>query len=153
MGSPHRTALPLAFALAALAGGCGQGDPLSAEELTARGDELCAEGRERFDEIQRQPPGNASEAADQAEELVEVASEELDELEDLRPPEELSDPYDRYLEARRSALESLERGRDAASDSDAEAYASAQREVVREAEERERLARAVGFEVCGKPTR
>jgi len=152
MGSPHRIALPLAVALAALAG-CGEGDPHRADELTARGDELCAEGRERFEEIQRQPPGNAREAADQAEELVEVAGDELEELEELRPPEELSDAYDRYLEARRSALESLERGRDAASDSDAEAYASAQGEVVGEADERGRLARAVGFEVCGKPSR
>ncbi len=138
----------LAASAAALAAGCGEGDPLSAEELVSRGDEICREGADRFAEIQERPPDSAGDAAEQTEELVEVAEDDLERLEDLRPPEQLSDRYERYLEARREALETLTDGRDAAEDGDARGYEAAQTEVVREGARRRKLARAVGFKVC-----
>jgi hypothetical protein len=135
--------------LAAAVGGCGDDtDDVSAEELVSRGDEICREGRERFAEIQDHAPQSADEAREQTEELVDAASEELDELEGLRPPEEVRDAYDRYLEARSDALDLLERGRDAAADGDAGAYADAQTELEEGRRERARLARALGFRDC-----
>jgi hypothetical protein len=142
------------LALAAVMPACGEdAEQLSAQELISRGDELCREGRERFAEIQERAPVNATQAREQTEELVEVASDELDALRNLRPPEELRDSYESYLEARGSALERLEDGRDAAEDKDAEAYAEAQEEIAADAPARLKLARAVGFQVCSEPSR
>lgn len=145
-------AITTTAALAILAAGCGDdgAEQLSAEELVSRGDEICAEGAERFAEVQEQPPANASEALAQTEELVDVATGELDDLRGLRPPEELREPYDAYLAARARALELLERGRDAAEDRDADAYAKAQEEVTADQPDRLRLARAVGFKRCSR---
>ena len=138
-------------ALAAALAGCGEdGEQVSAPELIAKGDELCRQGQTRFEQIQADVPVNAIDAHEQTEELVDVASEELEELRRLRPPDELSDAYERYLEARGSALELLEQGRDAAADRDADAYAEAQSEVSADQPERMKLASAVGFQVCSR---
>jgi ElaB/YqjD/DUF883 family membrane-anchored ribosome-binding protein len=150
---PDRTSrLGEAFAIAtvaALLAGCGEeAEQVSGEELVSRGDDLCREGQESFSQIQEHPPANAKEAQSQTEELVEVATDELNALRNLRPPDELREAYDRYLEARGSALESLEAGRDAAEDQDTEAYAEAQAEITADQPQRLKLAQAVGFQVC-----
>ena len=134
-----------------LAAGCGEdSEQLSTEELVSRGDAICKQGQERFVEIQEEPPANATEAGEQASELVEVASDELDELRNLRPPDEQREAYDAYLEARDTALELLEQGRDAAEDQDAEGYAEAQAKATADQPERLKLAQAVGFQTCSK---
>jgi len=139
-------------ALSAIAIGCGEDtEQVSAEQLVSRGDAICAEGRDRFADIQSEPPANASEASDQTEELVDAATDELNDLRNLRPPDELSDSYEQYLQARGSALELLEEGRDAAKDRDAEAYAEAQTKASADQPERLKLAQAVGFKTCSKP--
>ena len=146
------TALAIALAtLAAVAGGCGSDtEQVDAEELIKRGDEICAEGRKRFDQVQAQAPANAAGAAEQTDELVTIATEELNELRNIRPPDELRERYDRYLEARGRALDLLEQGRDAAQDKDADAYRQAQAKAAAEQPERLKLARAVGFKSCSK---
>jgi hypothetical protein len=138
-----------AVALTALAG-CGDDGPeqVSAEELVSMGDEACAEGRARFAEIQAQPLRNANEAADQTRELIEAADDELNELRDLVPPEELEEPYNAYLEARVRAIEVFRQGLDAAEQDDDQAYVDAQARASAGAAKREELARAVGFSVC-----
>jgi hypothetical protein len=143
--------LPLAAlgAVLALAAGCGDDtEDVSTEELISRGDELCREGQERFAEVQEDTPANADQAREQTEELVEIASEELDELRRMRPPEDVRDRYERYLEAREEALGQLERGRDAAADGDSRGYAEAQTELADGRGERAKLARAAGFRTC-----
>jgi ElaB/YqjD/DUF883 family membrane-anchored ribosome-binding protein len=131
--------------------GCGDdAEQVTAEELVSRGDEICAEGRKRFDEVQSQSPPNASAAAEQTDQLVELATDELNELRDIRPPDELRERYERYLEARGRALELLEQGQEAAREKDADTYAEAQAEAAGAQPERLKLARAVGFKECSK---
>lgn len=142
----------IVFSLAVPLAACGDGDEqVSADELVSKGDELCRQGRERFAEIQSQPPSNASDAVDQTRDLVGVAGDELEGLRNLRPPEELQESYDRYLDARERALELLEEGRDAAEAKDADAYAEAQAEVTKGQPQRLELAQAVGFTECSRP--
>ena len=138
-------ALGLALVLAACGGGS---DPVSGEELVSEGDRICREGQERFAEIQAELPGSAGEAVEQTSGLVDSAREELDELEELEPPDDLKDPYERYLELKREALELLEEGRDAAEDQDAELYGELQGEVSAAAAERRKVAAEVGFKTC-----
>jgi hypothetical protein len=131
---------------------CGDdAEQLTAPELVSKGDAICAEGIERFAEIQADAPANPNEAAEQTDELVDAATDELNDLRNLRAPEELADTYESYLQSRGRALDLLEEGRDAAEDRDAEAYAAAQTEVTADQPERLKLAQAVGFKTCSKP--
>lgn len=124
---------------------------MTAPELISKGDAICAKGIERFADIQAEPPANPNEAAEQTNDLVDAATDELNDLRKLRPPEEFADKYESYLRARNRALELLEEGRDAAEDLDADAYAAAQTEVTADQPERLKLAQAVGFKTCSKP--
>jgi pyruvate/2-oxoglutarate dehydrogenase complex dihydrolipoamide acyltransferase (E2) component len=145
-------ALPLlAGAAVAAAIGCGGGsDEVSAEELVQQGDEICREVADGFAEIQAQPPANAREGAEQADGLLGVAEDGQERLREMDPPEELSDPYDRYLEARDEVSDLLEQGKQAAEDQDGAAYGEAQEKAVSAAPERRRLARELGFQVCSQ---
>jgi hypothetical protein len=141
-----------ATGLAVLAGcGGGGGEPLTAQQLVAQGDEICKQGQQRFAEIQSQPPANASDAVDQTEQLIDSANEELDGLRDLNPPDELSDTYSQYLDAKQEALDLLEDGRDAADDQNAKLYGELQSKVAAAGPERLKLAREVGFKICSRP--
>ncbi|MBM3666837.1 MAG: hypothetical protein FJW90_05040 [Actinobacteria bacterium] len=141
-----------AAGLALVAAGCGEdAERVSAEELIARGDAICVEGRREFERIQAQDAPNAVAVAAQVDALVEVATDELNELRTMRPPDELQERYDSYLAARGRALKLLLQGRDAAEAKDAEAYGRAQAKAAAEQQRRLELARAVGFEQCSKP--
>lgn len=146
------TAPLAAAALAAALAGCGgdNNEQVSSAELISRGDQICEQGRERFNKVQARAPANASAAVDQTDDLVEIATEQLNELRKIRPPDELSESYNKYLEARGRALELLEQGRDAAEEKDAEAYGRAQAKAAAEQPQRLKLARAVGFKQCSK---
>lgn len=143
------------------AAGCGNDDDspsssasseeLAASELIKSADKICRDGVERFAQIQSKTPSSAEEAEAQTGDLVEVASEELDELRALNPPEELSASYDAYLESRATALDQLERGRDAAADGDSEAYVEARNEANAGQPQRLKLAKAVGLKTCSQP--
>jgi hypothetical protein len=141
--------MSLALAAALVTVGCGGGPhDVTAEELVSEGDEICRLGKQRFEEIQEQPLTNSAEGVEQTEQLIEESEDELNALRDLEPPDELREPYDRYLEARGRALEFFRRGRDAAEEQDSEAYIQAQNAVAESAAERRDLARAIGFEEC-----
>jgi hypothetical protein len=145
--------IPLGLLIAALplaVGGCGSGkEEVSASELTQKADAICREEQDRFDQVQAHAPANASIAADQTKELIDVSEAASSDLGDLEPPEELRDRYDAYLEARAKATDEMKKGEEAAGDQDARAYAAAQTAVAKAAPERRRLASALGFRVCG----
>ena len=148
-------ATPL-LAAAALAG-CGPlgddggGDgPLTEEELGARGDEVCRDAQERVAEVQRDPPTSRQESIRFAEGLIAIFEDEVARLEALEPPDERVEAFDRYLEARREAIELLEQGRDAAQGDDPQGYADAQAEVAAGQVERAELARAAGLSDCSR---
>ncbi len=146
----HLAGLALTLVLA-LAGCGGGGGELTAEELVAEGDELCRTSQERYAEIQAEPPAGASAAAEQTDELIAAASDELDGLRDLEPPSELAAAYDRYLDAKQDALDLLEEGSDAAEEQDAKRYGELQSQTAAAAPKRLALAEKIGFEDCSVP--
>jgi hypothetical protein len=145
------TALPLALSMGALLG-CGGGgsEEVSADQLVAKGDQICTEERDRFEEIQSVPLTSASVGAKQAEELLASAEAAQGDLRELEPPEEIRDSYDSYLDARDEVSDLLERGRAAAEDKDGAAFGKAQEAAAAGAGKREKLARALGFKVCSQ---
>ncbi len=151
MAFPLRMAIALAAASLAAAG-CGEDGPqeVSPEELVAKGDAACRQGQERFAEVQSEPLRNANDAAGQTRRLIEAAEDELNELRDLIPPDELEEQYNEYLEARVRAIEVFKQGLDAAERDDDEAYVDAQSRATAGSAKRQELARALGFQVCSK---
>jgi hypothetical protein len=146
----------IAVVVAAIAGvgpfdGDGEGEELTEEEFIARGDEICTEGRERFAELQQDPPKSAGEAAELTRQLIEITEGEIDDLRALNAPADLEAPLDDYLESREAGVEILRDGLEAAENEDADAYAEAQAQIARSQVDRARLAEEVGFTGCSRP--
>jgi hypothetical protein len=126
-------------------------EEISRAEFLAQGDEICAEAHEAFTELQAETPATAREAVDLTEQLINIAEDERDEIDDLNGPSELDDEVDAYLSAREDGIELLRRGLDAAEDNDGQAYAASQSKVAAQQLERLELAEAVGFTECSRP--
>lgn len=146
----------VALALLSSVTGCGpfgsdNDGELTKDEFLARGDEICREGRERFVELQREPPRTPEQAAELTRRLIGISESEVAEIRALNAPEELREPLDRYLRAREEGIAILREGQEAAERQDAQAYARAQAEIAEGQVERSELAQRVGFTECSRP--
>lgn len=88
------TVLAAALALAATAPGCGGEDRLTREEFIATGNRLCVEQSRKIGDLQRR----TRDRAQLLREAGEISAESQRRFRDLRPPEELQDPYDQLLD-------------------------------------------------------
>jgi hypothetical protein len=112
-------------ALAALAaGGCGEGDRLSRQEFVRQATAICTPVKRQLEALPR--PQSLPELETYAQEAKELTEDGVEQLQELRPPEELEEPYDRYLARAERVVELLDELEDAAADDDA---AEAQRLV------------------------
>ena len=141
-------ALCLAVAAGAGCAGDEEEPTLSAAELTARADEVCAAAAKRFADAQSRAPATPKRAEAQTAELIALSSSELADLRELSPPEDLAEPYEAYLAARERVLDLLERGREAAAAGDEAAYTKAQTGAIAGQTRRASLARAAGLKEC-----
>jgi len=138
-----------ALAILSLGIGCGGGkEQVSAAELDQKADQICATEQTKFKQIQATPPANASEAADQTEQLIQAAESASSAIDDLEPPDALRGALDIYLGARDDAINKMKDGQNAAENQDSRTYGTAQAAVVKSAPERGKLAESLGFKVC-----
>jgi hypothetical protein len=139
-----------ALPIVALAAGCGGGgkEKVTAAELSQKGDQICREEQHRFAQIQAHPPPNASVAADQTKELIDVADAANSDLGDLEPPESIQARYSAYLDARDRVVDQMKRGADAAESQNSTAYSAAQSAAAKTNPRRRHLAASLGFKVC-----
>jgi hypothetical protein len=150
MSSVRRLPLLLSIlAIGAIAVGCGGGkEQVSAAELDQKADQICATEQAKFKQIQAHPLANATAAADQTKELIDVAETANSALDDLEPPDALGGALEIYLGARGDAIDQMKKGQDAADNQDSRTYEEAQTAVVKSAPERQKLAESLGFKVC-----
>jgi hypothetical protein len=150
MTRPGRLSLVLPLLLiGAFASGCGGGkDQVSASELDQKADEACRTEQTKFQQIQATPPANATEAADQTKELIQVAEDTSSAIDDLEPPDALQMPLEIYLNARERAIDEMKKGQDAAENQDSRGYGDAQAAVAKSAPQRKKLADSLGFQAC-----
>jgi hypothetical protein len=88
--------LGLALLSASVLAGCGGGDDrLSRAEFVERATAVCDSFDERVDALGE--PQSLAEIETLGQELGEILDEGLAELRELEPPEELEEPYERYL--------------------------------------------------------
>jgi hypothetical protein len=141
--------LVLALAILSLGIGCGGGkEEVSAAQLDQKADQICATEQTKFKQIQATPPANATEAADQTEQLIQAAESASSAIDDLEPPDALRGALDIYLGARDDAINDMKDGQKAAENQDSRTYGTAQAAVVKSASERQKLAESLGFKVC-----
>jgi hypothetical protein len=150
-----RPRIPLLVALLLIATsgvvGCGGGkEQVTAAELVQKGDSICTEEGDRFNQIQSVPPASATAAKNQTSELVDAAESAHSDLEDLNPPDAQQSPYDSYLDAHQAAIDQMKKGEDAAENQDSATYGAAQQAVAKSAPQRQRLASQLGFKVCSQ---
>jgi polyhydroxyalkanoate synthesis regulator phasin len=91
---------------------CGDDDSLSTEEFLAEGNRLCREGTERTDAIFEElfsggePTEEETEAA--IDELLVEVRGQIDEIDALEPPDELSDDVEELIDGAREAADEIE---------------------------------------------
>jgi hypothetical protein len=133
-------------------GGDGGGETLTKAQLIAQGDAICAQAREDFRASQPPAPSSPERAAALQEALIQTSEQEVGRLRALDAPVEVEPALDRYLKAREDGIAALKRGLEAAQREDLSAYGAAQREVVAGQVNRLKLAQAVGFSECSRPS-
>jgi hypothetical protein len=111
-------AIAVLFALGAVVTGCSDDeDTLTAEEFLAQGNDICEAGNERlntafeeaFADLGPEEQPDADEVAALIEdELIPSVQEQLDDLGELEPPEDLSDDVEQMLDDAQEALDRLE---------------------------------------------
>lgn len=154
--------LALAAIAAAALTGCGGGGgsststtasagALSKQELIAKGDAICQQAREQFQQLQQNPPTTAEDAAALTQKLIDITESELSQLRQLTPPASAESSMDDYLKAMEKNVGVLKQGLKAAQQGDATGYAEAQAKTVSQQVERLQLARSVGFNECSRP--
>ena len=130
---------------------CGGGDSASPEQFRADANKVCRELESNLERIQGRVPQTADQAEKQASAIVDVSQQALDNLRKVNPPDELSDAYDKYLDARERAIGFAEDSRDAAADNDADAYVRGKRRLAAGQPQRRKQALALGLGACSRP--
>lgn len=127
------------------------GEPLTKQELIAKGDAICKQANNLFAQLQQSPPTTPESAVTFTQKLIHIQETELSQLRDLHPPAPLKSSLDDYVRALDENIGVLKKGLKAAQQNDATGYAKAQAETVSEQVKRLQLARAVGFRECSRP--
>jgi monomeric isocitrate dehydrogenase len=142
----------LLAAAAAVFSSCGGGSsPESVSQFRQEANQVCKDSQQQFDRIQRVQPRTGHEAEQQASALVDVSQQALDNLRQISSPDELKSIWNRYLSAREKDIHFIEAGREAAANSDINAYARATRQAAAQAAYRRQLALQLGLHLCSRP--
>jgi hypothetical protein len=142
-----RMSFPVLAAL--LSAGCGEGDRLSREELTRRATAICTPVQQQLRALPQ--PQSVPELEIYAQEAEDLTASAVEQLRKLRPPKELEEAYDRYLDRAERVVDLLDELEAAAADGDA---ADTRRllDEITEAAQTRALARAAGIAACEPET-
>jgi hypothetical protein len=140
-----RIALVLVSA-AALAGCGGDDDRLTREEFTRQATAICDDLERRTEQVDE--PRSPADVDDFAADLRAIVEDGLSDLRELRPPEDLEQPYERYLESGEELRAELERMAEAAADGDAAGVQAAVERGEELSESAGGLARDAGIPGC-----
>ena len=131
---------------------CGGGSSASPEEFRGQATEVCRDIERQLDKIQETLPVTAEQAEKQAEAVIGVSEQALDNLRKVDAPEELQGTYERYLDEREKAIEFVEQAREAANAKDSGAYERAKRRLAAGQPVRRQQALKLGLDSCSRPS-
>jgi hypothetical protein len=98
----------ITLALAAALVGCGGDDPMSTEDYRAELRKICAESERKTDQVEEPTRATPEAIADYLTRLRDVNVATIEKVEELEPPDDLSDAHDRALEANREGREKVD---------------------------------------------
>ena len=141
----------LVLVAAVLAAGCGggdgEGDALTPEEFRQQADAICVEFEGRLDELGA--PESLEDLQGFVDDAVPILEEGTNELEQLQPPEELEEDWNRAMEINREQLDTVRELRTAAEEGDQARIAELLQEANAARQESDQLAADLGLEQCG----
>lgn len=130
-----------------LAAGCGgDGDRLTREEFVSQAEAICEDYDARIEDLGE--PENEEQLGEYTDELVRLVEEGVAEFRELRPPEELQDEYDRWMDSNEEAVDAARELDQAVEEQDSERLGQIATEVEQKEEEADELARDLGLEEC-----
>jgi hypothetical protein len=136
-----------ALVLGGCGGGNGGGEEMTADEFRQEADAICAEFEGRLDDLGR--PESLDDLQNFVSEAVPIIEEGNAQLQELNPPDELQEQWDRAMEINNEQLETVRDLREAVEDGD-QARAQELIEAGNEANtEADQLAADLGLEDCG----
>lgn len=141
-----RVAIVAAVVLLAACGG-GDGDRLTADDFRQQANAICAEYEGRLDEVET--PSSPEDLQRFVDETVPILEEGTAELEELRPPEELEDDWNRVMELNREQLDTVRELRTAAQEADVARVGELLQQGEEASRESDRLAAGLGLDRCG----
>jgi signal transduction histidine kinase len=123
---------------------------LTRSELISKADAICADSKETYKGVYSRTSEETPDVA-YSQVLVGISTRAMGRLEALDPPPALAREYDEYLRTQERVRNYDRQALEAAKAGDSSAYLEARGKRDAEEPERERLAREIGFEVCGIP--
>jgi hypothetical protein len=145
-----RSGIAFLVLLAAVFAGCGgdgDDDRLTAEEFRQQADAICVDFEGRLDELGT--PESLDDLQGLVDDAVPILEEGTNELEQLQPPEEFEEDWDRAMEINREQLDTVRDLRTAVEESDQARIAELLQEANAAREESDQLAADLGLEQCG----
>ena len=146
-----RTAGRLAAAIALLAlaacGGGDGGDQLTADEFRQQADGICAEFEGRLNELGT--PESLEDLQGYVDDAVPILEEGTNRLDELQPPAELEEDWNRAMEINREQLENVRGLQDAVADGDQARVTELLQESDDARDESNQLAADLGLTECG----
>jgi hypothetical protein len=140
------TAAVAVLALAACGGGDG-GDQLTADEFRQQADAICGEFEGRLDELGT--PESLDDLQGYVDDAVPILEEGTNRLDELQPPDELEEDWNRAMEVNRDQLDNVRELQDAVADGDQARVAELLQQSDEVREESNQLAADLGLTECG----
>lgn len=122
---------------------------LTKAEYIEKGDELCLELVEDFEQLADDAPETPEESVEFFETIVELAERTLEDFESLAPPDDGTTVHRELVSALRESIVKVREARTAVERRDAAAAAAAFREGAQIGMRSDAPAKAYGFQVCG----
>jgi hypothetical protein len=145
-----RSGIAFLVLLAAVFAGCGgdgDDDRLTAEEFRQQADAICVDFEGRLDELGT--PESLDDLQGLVDDAVPILEEGTNELEQLQPPEEFEEDWDRAMEINREQLDTVRELRTAVEEGDQARIAELLQEANAAREESDQIAADLGLEQCG----
>lgn len=159
-----RALLTLTFALALLAGcgggddGGGGGDALSKDEFVSEANKICREGEQRITEVTKDsqekiqqaksPEDQQKVVADVLEDTAKQYDPFLARLRDLKPPQELSAGWDKFVNGVGDAFDTIPELADATRDGDRQKLEDLTKKFTKIADDTRPFAQTNGLDDC-----
>lgn len=130
----------------ATAAGCGGGGELSEQELRDQANQACREYAERVEGLE--PPKSDEDLGSAIDEAKPAIDDLRSDLEDLEPPAELEEQYDKVVKGVKAAGARLAKLRDAAEDQNTERLQELVGEAAKAQRNADRAAQDLGLDEC-----